>query len=86
MPDVAHGYCADRQGYLGRLLWNRIVGGNRKLIERIIGKRLSKIELHDDLHGFRAKRGCGTGIMEAKYVQQLAYWEQAPHCFVSFWT
>ena len=28
--------------------------------------RLSKIEVHDALHGFRAKRGCRTGIMEAK--------------------
>ena len=49
-----------------------------KLIERVLGERLSKIELHDYLHGFRAKRGCGTGIMEAKLVQQLAYREQAP--------
>ena len=49
-----------------------------KLIERVIDERLSKIELHDCLHGFRAKRGCGTGIMEAKLVQQLAYREQCP--------
>ena len=41
-----------------------------KLIERVVNERLSKIELHDTLHGFRAKRSCGTGIVEAKLVQQ----------------
>ena len=49
-----------------------------KLIERVVDARLSKIELHDALHGFRAKCGCGTGIMEAKLTQQLAYREQCP--------
>ena len=49
-----------------------------KLIERVLDKRLSKIELHDYLHGLGAKRGCGTGNMEAKLAQQLAYREQAP--------
>ena len=49
-----------------------------KLIERVVDARPSKIELHDALHGFRATRGCGTGIMEAKQVQQLAYREQCP--------
>ena len=34
--------------------------------------------LHDSLHGFREKRGCGTGIMEAKLTQQLATVEQCP--------
>lgn len=43
-----------------------------KFIKRVVDERLSKIELHDALHGFRVKRGCGTGIMEAKVVQQLA--------------
>ena len=47
-------------------------------IERVIDERLSKIDLHDSLHGFGAKRGCATGIMEAKLVQQLAYCEQCP--------
>ena len=47
-----------------------------KLIERVVDERLSKIELHDALRGFRAKHGCGTGIMKAKLVQQLAYREQ----------
>ena len=49
-----------------------------KLIERVLAERLSKIGLHGYLHGFRAKRGCGTGIMKAKLVQQLAHREQAP--------
>ena len=49
-----------------------------KLIERAVDEQLSKIELHDTLRGFRAKRGCGMGIMEAKLVQQLVYREQCP--------
>ena len=48
------------------------------LIERVVDERLSKIELHNALHWFRAKRGCGTGITEAKLVQQLAYRDQRP--------
>ena len=28
-----------------------------KVIERVMDKRMSGIELHDTLHGFRAKRG-----------------------------
>ena len=40
--------------------------------------RFSEIGLHDYLHGFRAKRGTGTGIMEAKLIQQLAFREQVP--------
>ena len=50
----------------------------RKLIERIMDKRMSEIEVHDSLHGFQAKRGCGTGIMKAKIAHQLAFIEQAP--------
>ena len=53
-----------------------------KSIERVVDARLSKIELHDALHGFRATRGCGTGIMEAKLVQRLVYQEQCPMPFV----
>ena len=49
-----------------------------KVIERILDGRLSKIKLHDCLHGFREKRGCGTGIMEAKLAQQLAFIERTP--------
>ena len=30
-----------------------------KLLERVLDLRLSEIELHDFLHGFRAKRVCG---------------------------
>ena len=30
------------------------------------------------MYGFRAKRGCKTGVVEAKLVQQFAYREQAP--------
>ena len=40
-----------------------------KVIEKVLDGRLSSIDLHDCLHGFRAGRGCGTGIMEAKLVQ-----------------
>ena len=49
-----------------------------KLLERVLDLRLSEIELHDFLHGFRAKRGCGTGIMEATLHQQLAARKQVP--------
>ena len=49
-----------------------------KLLEKILDARLSEIELHDYLHGFWAKRGCGTGILEAKLTQQLALNEQQP--------
>ena len=49
-----------------------------KLLERVLDVRLSKIELHDFLHGFRVKRGCGTSIMEAALHQQLVAREQVP--------
>ena len=50
-----------------------------KVVEKVIDARLSSsIDLHDVLHGFREGRGCGTGIMEAKLAQQLAYREQRP--------
>jgi len=43
-----------------------------KLISSIINRRLSEtIVLDDALHGFRAKRGTGTAIMEAKLPAQL---------------
>jgi hypothetical protein len=35
------------------------------------------VTFHDFLHGFRAKRGCGTAIIEAKLLQQLAGLEQS---------
>ena len=40
-----------------------------KLIEQVLEERMSVIEVHDSLHVFRAKRGCRTGIMEAKLAQ-----------------
>ena len=46
-----------------------------KLLERVLDARLLEVELHDYLHGFWAKRGCGTGIIEAKLLQQLAFRE-----------
>ena len=49
-----------------------------KAIEGVLDGRLKGVALHDSLHGFREKRGCGTGIMEAKLLQQLATIEQCP--------
>ena len=43
------------------VIWN--------LLEKVLDARLSEIELHDYLHGFCAKRGCGTGILEAMLTQ-----------------
>jgi len=40
--------------------------------------RLENIKLQDSLHGCLAGRGMGTGIIEAKLVQQLVHLEQAP--------
>ena len=56
-----------------------------KLIERVVDEWLSKIELYDALHGFRAKRGCGTGIMEASWFSS---WRTASNglCLGSFLT
>ena len=47
---------------------------------------MSGIEVHT-LHGFRAKHERGTGIMEAKLVQQLAFIEQCPlyGIFIDLW-
>ena len=47
-------------------------------MERLLDQRLSEIELHNFLHRFRAKRGCGTDIMEAMLLQQLNAREQVP--------
>ncbi|KAL7550925.1 hypothetical protein ACHAWF_014991, partial [Thalassiosira exigua] len=49
-----------------------------KLLEAIMDRRLNCLELHDCLHGYRAKRGTGTAILEAKLAQQLAWLEQHP--------
>ena len=42
-----------------------------KLLERVLDDRLLKIDHHDYLHGFRAKRGCGTGIIQAKLLHVI---------------
>jgi hypothetical protein len=44
-----------------------------KVLERIMDRRLDAIELHDCLHGCRARLGTGTGVIEAKLAQQLSY-------------
>jgi hypothetical protein len=44
-----------------------------KVLEKVMGLRLKAIILHDSLHGCLALRGLGTGIIEAKLVQQLAH-------------
>ena len=49
-----------------------------KVLEVVLDGRMKGIDLHDSIHGFRQKRGCGTGTMEAKLVQQLAFIEQCP--------
>ena len=49
-----------------------------KVIEMIMDTRLNVIEFHECLHGFVKKKGCGTAVLEAKLVQQLAYLRQTP--------
>lgn len=50
-----------------------------KVLSSIIDMRLkTNISFHDALHGFRAKRGTGTAIFEAKLFQQLASIQQVP--------
>ena len=41
-------------------------------------RKLRAIKFHDSLHGSVPGRGTGTGIIEAKLAQQLAYIEQEP--------
>ena len=48
-------------------------------MEHVLDACLSKIELYHCLGGFCAKRGCETGVMEAKLTQQLVGSEEAPH-------
>ena len=49
-----------------------------KLLSKIIDRRIRQhVTFHDAIHGFRAKRGCGTATIEAKLLQQLATVEQA---------
>jgi len=69
-----------------QMLWSIVVlipkggGGYRgtgllepiwKVLERIMDCRLDAIELHDCLHGCRARCRTGTGVIEAKLAQQL---------------
>ncbi len=49
-----------------------------KVLEKVMDLRLEAIVLHNSLHGCLASRGTGTGMIEAKLVQQLAHLEQAP--------
>jgi hypothetical protein len=49
-----------------------------KVLKRIMDRRLDAIELHDCLHGCRAHRGTGTGVIKAKLAQQLSYLELKP--------
>ena len=48
------------------------------MLKLILDAWLLEIDFHDYLHNFWVKRGCGTGIMEAKLLQQLAFREQVP--------
>ena len=49
-----------------------------KLIETIIHVRIStSVTFCEVLHGFRAKRGTGTAIIEVKMIQELAQIEQS---------
>jgi hypothetical protein len=48
------------------------------LMSAIDVRMKTTITFHDALHGFRAKRGTGTAVFEAKLFQQLASIEQVP--------
>ena len=56
-----------------------------KLVTTIIDRRVKEVvPFHDALHGFRAKRGTGTGIIEAKLT--LSCWSSIrSHCLRSSW-
>ena len=50
-----------------------------KLLTSILNRRMQRsIEFHDALHGFRARRGTGTAIIEAKLLQQWARLTETP--------
>ncbi len=49
-----------------------------KVLEQVMDRRLDAIKLHDCLHGCRADRGTGTGVIEAKLAQQLSYLKLKP--------
>ena len=50
-----------------------------KVITHVLAGQLFK-KLNDALHGFRAKKGCGTRITKAKLSQQLAFLESVLQC------
>jgi hypothetical protein len=50
-----------------------------KVLSSLVDKRISRnITYHDSVHGFRAKRGTGTAVFEAKLFHQLATIHQVP--------
>ena len=50
-----------------------------KVISSIMNRRFTNhIAFHDALHGFRAKRGTSTAVIEAKLLQQWAMLKQVP--------
>jgi hypothetical protein len=50
-----------------------------KVIASILTERLNAaVKWHNCIHGFRAERGTGTAIIEAKLFQQLASIDQVP--------
>ena len=54
-----------------------------KVIESIINRRIaSKVEFHNALHGFRARRDMGTACIEAKLLQQLSKMVQTTLHFI----
>ncbi len=54
-----------------------------KLVSSIINRRLaSTVKFHDAVHGFRAGRGTGTAIIEAKLRMQLAQRSTKPYYMV----
>jgi hypothetical protein len=49
-----------------------------KVCERVMDTQLNRINLHENLHGCRDRRGTGTAMLEANLAQQLAHLEQVP--------
>ena len=55
-----------------------------KVVEALIDTRLrASLQFHDILHGFWARRGTGTAIMELKIPQELASLDREPLFLVS---
>ena len=82
-----HGHIPQQMMWIIIVLIPKGGGGNHgiglmepfwKVVEKTMDRRLDVVEFHDCLHGFRAKRGTGTAIAEAKLAQQLAHIEQQP--------